>query len=218
MSAAQLAYTSTPIRFLLLAFTLLGALYAFVTPLFEISDELWHYPMVKTIADGNGLPIQDPSNPGLWRQEGSQPPLYYVLMALATFWIDTSDMEQVRWINPHADNGIITQDRNNNIIIHTEREQSTWQGTVLAVRLIRLLSVLLGAGTVYFTYCLALELMPRPMPQQHGLALASAACCSHGSRRRPGRAGVLFDWDDLARAGISDQGRCRGNIGRGSRR
>ena len=95
---------------LLAVFVLLGALYAIVTPLFEVSDELWHYPMVKTLADGHGLPVQDAANPGAWRQEGSQPPLYYALMAVATSWIDTSDLHQVRWINPHADNGIITPD------------------------------------------------------------------------------------------------------------
>ncbi len=156
---------------LLAAFVVLGACYAAVTPLFEVSDELWHYPMVKTLADGHGLPVQDGANPGPWRQEGSQPPLYYALMALATRWIDTSDMDVVRWVNPHADNGVITADGNNNIVIHTYREAWPWQGTVLAVRLIRLLSVLLGAATVYFTYRLALEVLPdRP-----GLALAAAA-------------------------------------------
>ncbi|MBM2849850.1 MAG: conserved rane protein of unknown function [Anaerolineales bacterium] len=157
---------------LLTIFILLGAIYAVATPLFEISDELWHYPMVKHLADGNGLPVQDPALPTPWRQEGSQPPLYYALMALATRWIDTRDVDQVRWLNPHVDNGIITADRNNNIIIHTDRERAAWpwRGTVLAVRLIRLLSVLLGAGTVYFTYRLALELMP----EQTGLALAAA--------------------------------------------
>lgn len=156
---------------LLAVFVALGASYAVLTPLFEVSDELWHYPMVKTLADGHGLPVQDPAKPGPWRQEGSQPPLYYALMALATRWIDTSDMDSVRWINPHADNGVITPDGNNNIIVHTYREAWPWHGTVLAVRLIRLLSVLLGAGTVYFTFCLAREVRP----DQDGLALAAAA-------------------------------------------
>jgi len=156
---------------LLAAFVFLGGLYAVVTPLFEVSDELWHYPMVKTLADGQGLPVQNPANPGPWRQEGSQPPLYYALMAAATYWIDTSDINTVRWINPHADNGVITPDGNNNIIVHTYREAWPWSGTVLAVRLIRFLSVLMGAGTVYFTYRLALELAPG----RDGLALAAAA-------------------------------------------
>ena len=157
---------------LLAMFVALGASYAVITPVFEVSDELWHYPMVKTLADGNGLPVQDAANPGPWRQEGSQPPLYYALMALATAWIDTRDMDAVRWVNPHADNGLITADGNNNIVIHTYREAWPWQGTVLAVRLIRLLSVLLGAATVYFTYRLALEVQPG----QPWLALAAAGC------------------------------------------
>ncbi|MCC6190502.1 MAG: glycosyltransferase family 39 protein [Anaerolineales bacterium] len=159
------------LRLLLAAFGLLGSLYAIVTPLFEVSDEVWHYPMVRTLAEGHGLPVQNPAQPGPWRQEGSQPPLYYAVMALATAWIDTGDMPVVRWVNPHADNGIITADRNNNIIIHTDRERWPWHGTVLAVRLIRLLSVLLGAGTVYFTYRLAAQVLPG----RSGLALAAAA-------------------------------------------
>ncbi len=149
-----------PIRWLIGAYLVLGAIYAFVTPLFEISDELWHYPMVKRLADGQGLPIQDPANVGPWRQEGSQPPLYYYLMAAATAWIDTSDMDAVRWLNPHADNGIVTEDRNNNIAIHRPGEIGSLTGTVLAVRLIRLLSVGLGAITVYATYRLSLEVLP----------------------------------------------------------
>ena len=167
---ARLQLKRAALPALLAAFVLLGSLYAITTPLFEVSDELWHYPMVKTLADGQGLPVQNPANPGPWRQEGSQPPLYYALMAVATGWIDTSDMNVVRWINPHADNGVITPDGNNNIVIHTYREAWPWHGTVLAVRLIRLLSVLIGAGTVYFTYRLALELAPG----RDGLALAAA--------------------------------------------
>jgi hypothetical protein len=171
MTAAALArLTPFGLPLVLAAFITLGVVYAVVTPLFEVSDELWHYPMVKTLADGDGLPVQNPANPGMWRQEGSQPPMYYFLMALATRWIDTSDMNQVRWINPHADNGVITQDGNNNIVIHTSREAWPWHGTVLAVRLIRLLGVLMGAGTVYFTYRLAQE----ALPGQPSLALAAA--------------------------------------------
>jgi hypothetical protein len=157
---------------LLVAFALLAGLYSIVTPIFEASDELWHYPMIKTLADGNGLPVQDPANPGLWRQEGSQPPLYYALGALTTFWIDTSDIAQVRRLNPHADNGIVTDDGNNNIVVHdAAREAWPWHGTTLAVHLVRFLSVLLGVGTVAFTYGIGREVFP----QKPWLALTGAA-------------------------------------------
>ncbi|MBN1428774.1 MAG: glycosyltransferase family 39 protein [Anaerolineae bacterium] len=157
---------------LLIAFMLLAGTYSIVTPLFEASDELWHYPMVKTLADGNGLPVQDPANPGPWRQEGSQPPLYYALGALSTFWIDTSDIDEVRRLNPHADNGIITEDGNNNIVVHNAgKEAWPWQGTTLAVHIVRFLSVLFSTGTVYFTYRIGEEVFPNKL----WLALAGAA-------------------------------------------
>ncbi|MBN1310814.1 MAG: phospholipid carrier-dependent glycosyltransferase [Anaerolineae bacterium] len=157
---------------LLIAFMLLAGMHSIVTPLFEASDELWHYPMVKTLADGNGLPIQEPANPGPWRQEGSQPPLYYALGALTTFWIDTNDMDEVRRLNPHADNGIVTEDHNNNIVVHNAAKEAwPWQGATLAVHLVRFLSVLLSTGTVYFTYRIGQEVFP----DKPWLALAGAA-------------------------------------------
>ncbi len=142
-------------------FMLLGAAYTMITPVFEASDELWHYPMVQHLADGNPLPVQvfDPALAGPWKQEASQPPLYYALAAALTFWIDTSDMSWVRWENPHVDNGIITVDGNINLTIH-DPAWNPWQGTLLAVRLVRLFSVLLGAVTVTLTYLIAREVEP----------------------------------------------------------
>ena len=128
--------------------------------------------MVQWLSKGNPLPVQDAKNAGPWKQEASQPPLYYYLTGWATFWIDTSDMAQVRQENPHVDNGVITPDGNRNLVIHNPQTESfPWSGTVLAVHLARLLSVLMGAATVWLTYRIALELFPdRPW-----LALGAAA-------------------------------------------
>ncbi len=90
----------------LAGFLLLGVLYSLVTPIFEAGDELWHYPFVQSLATGHGLPIQDPNVKTLWEQEGGQPPLYYALSALATFWIDTRDLPDRLWRNPEAKIGI----------------------------------------------------------------------------------------------------------------
>ena len=149
-------------RWLALIITLylmLGVVYAVTTPVFEASDELWHYPMIRHLADGNPLPIQGADRVGPWKQQASQPPLYYYVGAALTFWIDTSDMEQVRWLNPHVDNGVITEDGNINLTIH-DPDWNQWQGTLLAVHLVRLFSVLLGATTVYFTYRIAKAVAP----------------------------------------------------------
>jgi len=159
------------IALILTGFLVLGTVYSVVTPLFEASDELWHYPFVKHLADGGGLPVQDPRIEQPWRQEGSQPPLYYALGAIATFWIDTSDLTEVRWLNPHADIGVETADGNLNMVVHSERERFPYQGTALAVHIVRLLSVLMGAGTVLCTYLIALEVFP----EQKTLAAGAAA-------------------------------------------
>ena len=146
-------------------------IYSLVTPIFEPPDELSHYPVVKYIADGLGLPVQRPGSETLWQQEGSQPPAYYLLAAAITAWIDTDDLVAIHQLNPMTNLGNPLASGNKNVIIHTDRESFPWQGTTLAVHLIRLLSLLLGAGTGYFTYRIAREIAP----QRQDLALASAA-------------------------------------------
>ena len=169
---AQHATRLINIKTILILFVLLAGTYSVITPIFEASDELWHYPMVQWLSKGNPLPVQDAKNVGPWKQEASQPPLYYYLTGWATFWIDTSDLAEVRVENPHVDNGVITPDGNRNLVVHDpERESFPWRGTVLAVHLVRLLSVLMGAATVWLTYRIALELFP----DREFLALGAAA-------------------------------------------
>ena len=156
---------------ILVGYVLLATLYSITTPVFEASDELWHYPMVKVIADTGQLPIQDPANVGPWRQEGSQPPLYYMLAALLTAGIDTSDMDIVRRPNPHADIGLVLPDGNVNMMTH---RNEPWQGTVLAVHVVRFFSVILGLGTVLVTYLLAREVFPEsPLIRLGAMALVA---------------------------------------------
>ena len=156
---------------ILCLFLSLGTIYSVVDPIFESSDELSHYPYVKYMADGRGLPVQRPGEETLWDQEGSQPPLYYALAAALTSWINTDDLPIVRRINPHSRLGVPLAQENKNMIIHTAREEFPWSGTVLAVHLIRLFSLLLSAGTVFCTYRLASVLFP----QRPSLALSAMA-------------------------------------------
>jgi 4-amino-4-deoxy-L-arabinose transferase-like glycosyltransferase len=161
---------------ILSAFALLGAVYSVTVPIFEASDELWHYPMVEVIARTWQLPVQ-PLEPGAssgpWRQEGSQPPLYYALSAALTVWIDTQDLPVVWQPNPHARAGEITPERDNtNLVIHDpQTERFPWQGTVLAVHLVRLFSVVLGVWSVYLTWALIREIYP----SQEWIAILAAA-------------------------------------------
>lgn len=163
-------------RWLLLiiaAYLLLAITYSFATPPFEASDELWHYPMVKYLADnGLQLPPQQPGVLTAWRQEGSQPPLYYIIAAVLTSGIDTSDMDYWRRINPHADIGVVRPDGNANMIVHRlDERENRFTGALLALQISRFLSIVLGAGTVIATYALGRALFPaRP-----DIALVAAA-------------------------------------------
>lgn len=145
-----------------IGYLLIATSYSIVTPIFEASDELWHFPMVDYLANNQlQLPVQDASNVGRWRQEGSQPPLYYMLSALLIAGIDRTDLDYVRYQNPHADIGIVVPDGNANMIVHrAELEQFPWQKTVLAVHIVRFFSILLGLGTILVTNQITREVFP----------------------------------------------------------
>lgn len=139
-------------RWLLLifaAYLLLGVLYMLATPPLEASDEYKHYPFVQYVSTTGRLPVLDPENPGRWLQEAAQPPLYYLLMAALTAPMDTSDLADVHWVNKYAFVGNPNQVGNKNLIIHRPAlETFPWQGSVLALYVIRLASIGLGAVTV----------------------------------------------------------------------
>lgn len=158
----------------LLAFLLLGGVYSTVTPLFEAPDEIQHYFHVKHIADGKGLPVLKPAGEALYEQEGGQPALYYLLGALATFWIDTDDAEGLLDYNLHVNLGVPTVEGNKNVLLHSSREAFPYHGAVLAVHLLRYLSVLCGGLTIVATYLLARELLPARPAVALGAAVVTA--------------------------------------------
>ncbi len=156
---------------ILTTFLALGIIYSIITPLFEAPDELQHYARIKRVAEALGLIQLHPTVSELSHQEQYQQPLYHLLGALATFWDDAGDMPRLLWFNPHADIGVAKADGNVNLLIHTSAESFPYRGTALGVHTLRLLSVLMGTGTVLLTYLIALEIFPQ---RQH-LALGAAA-------------------------------------------
>ncbi|MBX7212393.1 MAG: hypothetical protein K1X39_00130 [Thermoflexales bacterium] len=157
---------------------LVFCLYAATTPLFEASDELWHYPFVQRLATGGGLPVQRPDQTDAdapWRQEGSQPPLYYGLAALTSAPFDASNWRELRRLNPHADMGVPTRDGNQNAIVQVPAADFPWTRAALAVRMARLASVLLSTLTVVAGYLAAREVFREPAPTRRLLSTAFVA-------------------------------------------
>lgn len=147
---------------ILLGYFVIGTAYILLNPLWESPDEIHHYPMVQYLQTNNlSLPSQEPGTVGLWQQEGNQPPLYYFIGAILTAPIDTSNINEVMRVNPHADIGIIRPDGNLNRLLHNaDSESFPGGGAVLATYLLRFFSLILGAGTVYITYRTALLIFP----------------------------------------------------------
>ncbi len=138
---------------------LLGLMYDRATPIFEAPDEGYHFAFARWISLGHGLPVQQPGQLADWEQEGSQPPLYYLLAAGVTASIDTSDWPAAFVRNPFVrhEPGI---PYNANGYRHRPQEDWPYQGTVLAVHVVRWLSLAVSLATIYFTYQLALAVFP----------------------------------------------------------
>ena len=147
---------------ILIAFIILAIIYSIATPPFEAGDESRHYAVVKYMADTGRLIIQNhPDTADLqhhWSHEGNQPPLYYALGVALTFWVDTDDWDDTFWYNPHTTIGNPLRADNKNITIHPPGETWPWRGDVLALQLIRLLSIVMAAVTVTACYAIALSL------------------------------------------------------------
>lgn len=144
-----------------LAFALLALWYAAVTPIFEISDEVSHYPVVDYIADHFALPVQDTARTREYDWEAAQPPLYYAIAALLVKPFNRDDMESYLVDNPHAKVGIGLARDNHNFVLHdVEREAFPWRGTPLHVRIVRVFSVILGTSAVWWVFAVGRLAVP----------------------------------------------------------
>jgi hypothetical protein len=166
----------TPARWItviLAVFMLLALLYSVATPIFEASDEVSHYAVAQHIADTGELPVQQQGVKTAWEQEGSQPPLYYLLVSPLARLIDTRDAAERMVRNPHAAPGDPSLDANRNLIVHSPAEDFPWRNTTLAVHLIRFVSILMGAGTIGLSYLIARRIFPDP--RTRSVAIGAAA-------------------------------------------
>lgn len=149
----------------------LGVAYSVVVPLWEVYDEWGHYPYIRYLATARALPPRGGPIAAENDTASGQPPLYYLLGAAATSWIDTSDWREPlrnRYSShPTAMGGY-------NRALHGYDEDFPWRGAVLAVHVARFVSVALSAVTVWFTYLIGCVLFPR----RSEVALGAMAICA----------------------------------------
>ncbi|MGB0383592.1 MAG: ArnT family glycosyltransferase [Ardenticatenaceae bacterium] len=158
---------------ILLTFVMLATWYSVAIPIGEGVDEVHHFDYTKYVKEEWKLPVQrwDENGPRIDVWMGHHPPMYYALTALACVWCDVSDRYEVLQPNPH-----FVWDENEpqngwNVQLHTEAERWPYQGTILAMHYLRLLSVLMGAIIVFAVYKIGRIILP----QQPWVAVAAAA-------------------------------------------
>lgn len=149
----------------------LGVAYSLVVPAYEAPDEPGHFAYVWYLTQHRRFPVQRPTYEENLSAEGHQPPLYYLLGAAATLPL-ADRMRDFRLPTPNPcfawrpyDPGWQTA------FLHTEVEAFPFRGVWLGLDIVRWLSVLLGAITVWATYCLGRILFPA----RRWLAPAAAA-------------------------------------------
>lgn len=152
-------FRTHPLIVLIIIYAVLALVYMWATPPFEASDELWHVGVVYHITTTGELPVQIPGVETPWEQEGSQPPLYYLAVAALASTVGMSDFDAVRQLNPHVVAGDPAITGNKNLVLHNATSAEP-RGTVLAVYLGRLLSIVLGGVTLGAVYASARVFVP----------------------------------------------------------
>ncbi|MGQ9598792.1 MAG: glycosyltransferase family 39 protein [Anaerolineae bacterium] len=129
----------------LTVFVGLAVWYSLTVPLGEAPDEVPHFTYVRYLAQHRRLPTTTEEH------EAFQPPLYYLVGAAITFWIEEeADAPFAIYANAYYDAHDPRAPKN--LLLHSAKEQWPFRGWVLAWHLVRLWSIVLGAITVWAIY------------------------------------------------------------------
>jgi hypothetical protein len=154
---------------ILAVYLLTASAYALATPPGEAYDEWAHFAYIRYLVTERRLPASGQRLvPEMTWDETHQPPLYYLFGALATAGVDLSDNLRPA-TNPHLPDGYAL-----NATIRGPEYRWPWRGSVLGMHLVRGVSLLMGALTVWLTYRLGRRLAPeRPEVALGAMAIAA---------------------------------------------
>lgn len=138
---------------LLVAFVAVAIWYSLVIPPGEGVDETPHLHYALYVKEQRALPVQPMSSAEEVKvRMGHHPPLYYVLGAMVISWIDTSDFAQTFRFNPHFVWMENIDSNGWNVMLHFGQEQFPWRGSLLALHVLRLMTVGLGVVALWAVY------------------------------------------------------------------
>ncbi len=158
------------ITLIVVLFIILGLAYSIFNPLHEATDELRHYRFVQHLIQRHSLPVQGKVG---CSAQGHHPPLYYLLAASVTGWIDTGrdvcyePPKNPFWAYRYWEVG----NDNKNQYLHGADESFPWYDEALAAHVARAVNVLLGAAVVGITWAIGRTIWPK----RPNLAVGGAA-------------------------------------------
>lgn len=159
-----------PLAFILMGFTILWAVYAWLIPPFEGPDGPQHWAYVVWLVEQRSFP---PQGEAAWQtgvqQEAGQPPLYYLLAAIPAWLVGVDDPPATFVPNPYFPSsapGIVPDNKMVGVYDGSRPQTGGW----LALTWARVISLFGGWLTILFTYGLVSE----TWPQKPTLALAAA--------------------------------------------
>jgi 4-amino-4-deoxy-L-arabinose transferase-like glycosyltransferase len=146
-----------PFVIILLVYLALALAYTLSSPIYEPTDEVRHFRYVRHLVVYRELPVQSVEGP---RAQSHHPPLYYVLGALASWWVPVEqDVYYAPPTNSHWDSRLWeVSDDNKNQYLHGANEAFPFHGVTLAVYVVRWMTVLIGAGVVCLTYVIGRQI------------------------------------------------------------
>ncbi len=132
-------------------FVMLALVYSASTPPFEAPDEGSHFLYIHNLLESGALPVLEDRDTVFASQSTQRhhPPLYYLAGAVLVSWTQRGDVSAYLERNPLASIGFVAEN-NQNVYLHQWPPPEGDTG--IAIGLLRLFSIALAAGTVWFVY------------------------------------------------------------------
>ena len=137
-----------------------GLAYSIFIPLNSGPDEMAHFIYMSFIADQHRLPRTHEERAEA-AYKSDLPPLYHLLVALPNAWVDPHTAPTLKRVTDSPRRQLITRNKDIWNIYHTEDEYIfPYRGDYLRWHIGRWISLLCGAGMVYFTWLTARRIWP----------------------------------------------------------
>lgn len=183
------------IALVLVMFIICSGIYSFVLPIFNAPDEPFHFEYIRFLSENKRLPDQTEKEM-LISTEAFNPPLYYIVNAFFLSVLSTDNasdigihsyQELTRFyekpyegfrnsiyppLNPNYKK--FGWGREKNMFLTTEQDWFPFSGSIRVIHLLRIISVIFGALTIFFTYKTARIITP----DSTNIALLSASLCA----------------------------------------